>query len=468
MTMGLFLPRIYVPRMALGAVIAAAVMASFVSSAHAGELPKATKQILKKLKFEPSILKGLDGELKVPPGWVKGAKKEGTLKIIASWDPAQFRKLSAPFKERYPFVNIRYSRAGFNARVIKSLIAWKQGRFVTDIVTGFGGGFFSYREADALMDLRQIPNFNNLEKGTREPGGLWVGQRLRYWCMAYNTDRVKKSDLPKTWGDILTNKRWHGGKIGTGNRPQLWLLMLWGKNGAEWTTNYMKKFFSVVKPQVRKEGTNALLSLVIAGEFDAAVPSASYRTSQYVAKGAPIAWHCPTPVPLAVSEMGVLKGNPHPNASKLFVNWFLSKEGQISQFAANSAPPAHKGLRGKKFLAFPKAVEGKPIAFRRPELEKEYPKLLRIWNPLWIGLSGPEKKLALLSFSSKITKIKRGGRFLTFKVKGKDKTIKISGRRTVLSINGQEADRSILKIGMRCKVSHPTGKKEAKSVACEK
>lgn len=432
------------------------------------DLPKATKKILKELRFDASILKGLERELVVPAAWIKGARAEKELKIISSWDPSQFKKLSGPFRERYPFIKFRYSRAGFNSRVIKTLIAWKQGRFVTDIVTGFGGGFFSYREANALMDLRQVPNFANLPKGMREPAGLWVGQRLRYWCLAYNTDRVKKADLPKRWEDILSNKRWHGGKIGIANRPQLWLLMLWGSKGPVWTRNYMKTFINTVKPQVRKEGTNALLSLVIAGEFDASIPSASYRTSQYVAKGAPIGWHCPEPVPLAVSEMGVLKGNPHPNASRLFVNWFLSREGQIAQFRANNAPPAHKDLRGKKFLAFPDAVVGKTFAFRGPELEHEYPKLLKTWGPLWSGRAGPEKKVKLVSFTSKITKIKRGGRFLTFKVKGAEKSIKISGRRTKVTLNGAEEDRSKLKTGMRCRVRYPKGGREAKTVACKK
>lgn len=90
-----------------------------------------------------------------------------------------------------------------------------------------------------------------------------------------------------------------------------------------------------------------MIALTIVGEFDASIPSAGYRTLQYVQQGAPVGWACPEPVPLAISEMGILRGNPHPNASKLFANWFLSKEGQLSQYYANRAPPVHKDLQLK-------------------------------------------------------------------------------------------------------------------------
>ena len=45
--------------------------------AFTASLPKSTQKILKKLKVEPSILTGLDKELKVPDEWIDGAKKRG-------------------------------------------------------------------------------------------------------------------------------------------------------------------------------------------------------------------------------------------------------------------------------------------------------------------------------------------------------------------------------------------------------
>ena len=251
------------------AVTALSVSQVLTSQAEAAELPKPTLAVLKELKLDKSILKGLDEELKVPPQWIEKARKEKELVIVSSWDQKQFAKMTRAFNQRYPFIKIRYARSSYNARVIKTLIAYREGRYVTDILTGFGGGYFLYKKEDALADLSDIPNFQRLRKDMRDPDARWLGQRLRYWCMAYNTKLVKKADLPKRWEDLITNRRWHNRKIGIANRPQLWLLMLWGAKGPEWPTDYMQRFIRELKPQFRKEGTYALIAKTIAGEFHA-------------------------------------------------------------------------------------------------------------------------------------------------------------------------------------------------------
>ncbi len=371
---------------AVGAVVFA------VPAALSAELPKSTQAILKKLEQKPELLSGLDEELTVPQGWIDGAKKEGVVRILGTWDPKQFGIMNAPFRERFPTVKIEYSRANFNARALRTLIAFKEGRYITDIVTGFGGSEQHFREAKALEDLRDIPGLKNPLPNTGGEDGTWVGTRIRYWCMTYNTNLVKKEDLPKTWDDLLTNPAWRNGNIGVGDRPQLWLLMLWGEYGKEWTVNFMDKFFNVTKPQLRKEGANALLGLTIAGEFHAALPAAAYRTKQYVDRGAPITWHCPEPVPLAVSQMGILRGNPHPNAAKVWVNWFLSKEGQISQYASDQAPPVHKDLQIEAFLQFADQIKNRKIAYRVPETDGATEELNQIWAKYWSAGGGAKSE----------------------------------------------------------------------------
>ena len=375
-----------------GALIAAMIIAGAAvctgTSAFSAVLPKATQDILKKLNMTPEVLSGLDDELVVPQAWLDGAHKEGMVRILGTWDPKQFGQLIAPFRERFPGIKVDYARAGFNARAVRTLIAFKEGRYTTDIATGFAGSEQHFTEAGALEDMRQIPGFKNPLPNTGDPMGTWVGTRIRYWCIAYNTDKVRMEDLPKTWDDILTNTKWHNGNIGIADRPQLWLLMLWGEFGKDWALNYLDKFFNVVKPQIRKEGANALLGLAIAGEFNGALPTSDRRAKQYQERGAPMAWHCPEPVPMAVSSMGILKGNPHANASRVWINWFLSKEGQIAQFAADGSPPAHKGLQTEAFLAFPQQIIARKIAFRVPQQEGATEELNQIWAKYWIGAGG--------------------------------------------------------------------------------
>lgn len=353
--------------------------------ASAMDLPEPTRQVLKDLKLEESALAGLDQELTVPQAWLDGARKEGTFRIGGSWDPVQFRTMTAAFVERYPFIKPNYSRGNFNARAFKPLLAFEDGRYISDVVTGIGGAMQKYIAANALEDLRDIPGVGNVLDGMKQKDGLWVGIRIRYWCMSYNTSAVKKGELPRTWDDLLTHPRWRDGKIGLGNLPQLWILPLSAANGDEWTKAFLAGLFGDVKPQLRKEGANQLLTLVTAGEMDAAIPSGDHRIVQFMEKGAPLGWHCPEPVPSAISEAGIFRGNPNMNASKLFINWLLSKEGQVAQYAADDSPPIHKDMQTQEFIPFPEEIVGKKIAFRDPGLEEEHDELLELWNPYWEG-----------------------------------------------------------------------------------
>jgi iron(III) transport system substrate-binding protein len=357
--------------------------------AAAAPLPKATEEMAKKLKLEPSLFAGLDKELEVPKAWLDGARKEGKLRVFSTFDPGQFETLARPFKERYPFINVEYSRASHEDRAVRTLVAYKNKKIVTDIVTGLGGSYFMFREIGALDDLRGIPNLKNNPPETIDPEGLWVGMHMRYWCMAYNTRQFKKEEMPKRWDDFLTNAKFRNGNLALGNRPQLWALSLWKTNGEKWAKDFLARLLNDVKPQLRREGMNAMLELTAAGEFYASIPSAEYRTYQKQQEGAPVSYHCPEPVPAAVSEMGILKGAPNINAARLFVNWFLSKEGQIAQYSADYAPPVHKQLQRKELLPFADEILGKKDAFRDPAIEVEIqPKLLAYWDELWLKSGG--------------------------------------------------------------------------------
>ena len=370
-------------------LVIALQLGSLSTFAFAAPLPKSTEEMLKKLKLDASVLSNIDKELEVPKAWLDGARKEGKLRIYHTVDPPQAEVTFRPFKERFPFISIEYSRASHEDRAIRTLVAFKNKRIVTDILTGLGGSFFLYKEAGALEDLRAIPNLKNNPEGTRDHDGLWVGMHLRYWCMAYNTRALKRDDLPKKWDDLLTNPKFRGGNLALGNRPQLWALTLWKANGEKWAKEFLTKLFTEVKPQLRREGMNANLELLAAGEFNLTIPAAEYRTYQKTLDGAPISYHCPEPVPAAVSEMGILKGAPNINAARIFVNWFLSMEGQIAQYVSDYAPPVHKNLQRKELIPFAEQIVGKKDAFRDPVIELEIqPKLLAVWDDLWLRSGG--------------------------------------------------------------------------------
>lgn len=349
-------------------------------------LPQSTQEMLKKLRLDPSILANIDRELEVPKGWIEKAKKEGKLRIMGSgFQPSLVRAAQLPFRERYPFITIEYSSPGHNIRAIKTLVAYKSGRILTDIVSGVGGTFHQFKEANALQDLSDIPNWKNVPKGARDPGGLWVGVETLHWCMAYNKRLVKKEDLPRRWEDLFSSPTWRGGNLALANRPQLWAVQLWAANGEKWTKDFLTKLFADLKPQLRKENMRALLQLSAAGEFHGVIPEADTMTFKAALAGAPLGFTCPEPVPISVEEAVILKGAPNTYAAKLFLNWQLSREGQLSHYSSLKYAPVHKDLQRTEFVLFADQVLGKEVSYREPGLEITItPKLLTFWNNLWL------------------------------------------------------------------------------------
>jgi len=355
------------------------------------QLPKATYELLKKLKLQPSILADVDKELQVPQDWTEKAKKEGKLRVRGTPDSPEEEKLFFDsFRERYPFIDFQYSGSNQEDRSVKTLMALRAGRILSDVALSVGGFILEYKKAKLLDDLRNLPAWKNAPDAAKEdPDGMWVGKSVSYWCMSYNTKMVRKEDLPNKWEDLLTNPKWRGGNLGLGNRPQVWALNVWAVHGDNWTKDFLTKLFNEVKPQLRKEGLNLLPQLTAAGEFQAAVPSSPARTSQMVDEGAPVALTCPEPVPASTASVMILKGSPNLYASRIFVNWLLSREGQIAQFAAKRFTPIHRDLQRKEFIPFADQVLGRKVSYSNPMTEEEIlPKLYEHWNKLWIGRKG--------------------------------------------------------------------------------
>lgn len=381
----------------LGSVVISLWVLAFLltspQDAFSQSTPKSIQEMVKKLKLDPSILASTDEELRVPTEWIENARREAKVRLFSTFRPARAKVFLAPFKERYPFIAVEYSTASRKERAIKTLVAYKSGNIVTDVLTQVGGSFYAFKKADAVEDLSTLPAMKNIPERSKDPDGLWVGFYSAYWCMGYNTNLVKKEELPKKWEDLLTNPRWRGGNLALGNRPNLWALQLWQARGEKWTKDFLSELFREVRPQLRKEGSGALLGLLALGEYHAAIPGLNYRIYQKGLDGAPIDITCPEPIPVDVQNALILKRAPNIHAAKVFLNWLLSVEGQIALSFATYVTPVHKNLQRPELVALGDRFLGKKEAFAEPAAYVDVlPKLVRFWNDLWLRGGGKPRK----------------------------------------------------------------------------
>lgn len=325
-----------------------------------------------------------NGEIVVPSEIVEGAKREGKVVIRSSIDPPEWEKFVKSFKEKVPFIKVEHTKAPFKGRVRKTIIEYRAGRVIADIITGITGGIPTLLKLDMMTDISDIPTFRLYDKGLKEKNGRWIARQITFWGIGYRTDRVSKGQL-RTWDDIV-NPKW-GPRLATANKPHLLPHILWSVWGPERTKAWLKRLFATGM-QFRKEGSGAVARLLSAGEFDVLFSTHAREIRSQAEQGAQVAWTFPEgPVYPLPGFMVLLKGSPHPNAAKLFLTYWTSKEGQIAQFKVVRTIPVHPGLMGKsKYLSWPEELANRKVIIGPVE---ERLKVLRatrkFWKKLWLG-----------------------------------------------------------------------------------
>jgi iron(III) transport system substrate-binding protein len=178
-----------------------------------------------------------------------------------------------------------------------------------------------FKAANILMPI-DWTKYYNIRTEMTDPDKLFIAYGGSVKVVAYNTNLVKKEDLPKTWDDLLDPK-WKG-KLVVDSRPKsfLHLMPAWGEQKV---LDYLKKLADN-KPQYRR-GQSESIQLMAAG--DIAIIAGSYYHSVKLVKdkGAPIDVVLLDPVPVSMSFMTIAKATPHPNAAKLFLGW-MATEGE--------------------------------------------------------------------------------------------------------------------------------------------
>src|ERR1041384_4721215 len=150
---------------------------------------------------------------------IAGAKKEGTLSIYTSLQTADIGKLADAFQKKYGVKVVPY-RAGSEDIVQRVVQEARANRNTVDVMETNGPELESMHRENILQAVKS-PYHADLIAPAILPHGEWVGTRLNVFVQAYNTNKIKKTDLPKTWEDLANPK--FKGKIGIEQEDSDWL-----------------------------------------------------------------------------------------------------------------------------------------------------------------------------------------------------------------------------------------------------
>ena len=269
---------------------------------------------------------------------VEAGRKEGKVVVSVPVSPELRKDVERAFKQHVGIdAELVTGRAA--AIVAKIQQEAKAGAQSFDLHIGGSESLVSGLLSEGLLEPFEPAHILPEVKNPRNwwGGHIWVdnAKRYIYTALAYQTENVwsnadyVKPDEIRSFNDLL-NPKWSG-KIGyldprtPGSGSSLWSF-LWQLKGEA----YLRKL--VAQKMFIGRDQRQLAENLAKGKHALVVGLTYYSFAPFIKAGLPVK---PLPNPrdeVYVSggsgNLAIIKGAPHPNAAKVFVNWFLGKEGQ--------------------------------------------------------------------------------------------------------------------------------------------
>ena len=257
------------------------------------------------------------------PKVIDAAKKEGEVSVYTSLISEDLAALSQAFEKKYG-IKVKGWRAGSEKVLQRALTEARANRQEADVIETNGPELEALYREKTLQPLKSAHIADLMPQAIR-PHGQWVGTRINLFVQSYNTNLVKKNEVPAKYSD-LTDPRWKG-RLGIEAEDEDWFAMVVKTLGEEQGLKIFREIAKTNGFSVRK-GHTLLAGLVASGEVPFSLTTYSHGAEKMKQKGAPIEWYAIEPAIGRANGVAIMKSPPHPNAAQLFADFVLSPEGQ--------------------------------------------------------------------------------------------------------------------------------------------
>jgi iron(III) transport system substrate-binding protein len=251
------------------------------------------------------------------------AKKEGEFNFYTTLNTNNGQPVVEKFMAKYPGVKVNYNRQTSEKLEEVMSSEAKAGKMTWDVVES-NEDVMARLITSGFLQAYTPAVASKYPDNLKDPKGMWVTDRVNPQTPSVNTNLVKSEEYPKAWDD-LTKPTWKGRlAIEQGN------VLLFTATKAEWGNDKALAFWKGVaanQPSIRSGNTDTA-QLLAAGEFPLAVNIYTGEPNRLAMQGAPTKVVPLDPVFLQLQLVGIGAKSEHPNAAKLFINWFLDDEGQ--------------------------------------------------------------------------------------------------------------------------------------------
>ncbi len=257
---------------------------------------------------------------------VAKAEQEGAL-VVYSTDPEAAAEAElAKFHAVFPTIRTNYLRIQAGGLYAK-LLAERQGNaYLADIAQLSDMSFaLDFQKRGGYMQYVSPEMAAYKTEYKSVPEGYWTWGSLVVAAIAYNPTLVSADDAPRTWQDAMDPK-WTDAisvKVSiSGLQHVTWYVLrqLYGDN-------FWSKL-APLKPHAFDSYVQQFDRLV-SGQDKVAFTAQYSGYLAMKAKDAPVVFvYPPDGVVAAPQPWGIVKEAPHPEAARLFMDWFLSVPGQ--------------------------------------------------------------------------------------------------------------------------------------------
>ena len=250
---------------------------------------------------------------------VAAAKKEGGFTLYTSIAEKDLNPLIKPFEARYG-VKVNVWRAGADKVLQRAVTEYRAKKHDVDAIHTASPEMEAFSREKVLQPVLS-PAFKDLLPGAVPAHRESAVTLLTVFVQAYNTDKLKREELPRTFRDLLDPK-WKG-QLGIEAKDEDWFAAvvehLGGKPGIDLFRDIAaKNGFSA------RAGHSLLTNLIVSGEVPLGLTVYNYMAAQAKAKGAPIDWFVIEPALARSNAIGITRHARNPNAALLFYEFMLS------------------------------------------------------------------------------------------------------------------------------------------------
>jgi len=263
----------------------------------------------------------------------KALKEEGVLNCYCSLAQINAEKIYPVFEKRFPGIKINHVDATSDKLSARAITEARGGKTFADIVE-FGLEDINKIYEQGLILERVPPEAAAYPANLR--GSYWAANNLIFFVGAWNTDKVKKDEEPKSLDDF-GDPRWKGRLIAEPRDYEI-LVALNHKHKSLEKARAVLARIAANNVEFHK-GHSQLAEFLVAGQAAACFTCYSHHYPERKRKGAPVDYMLSEGA-AGIIAVAVLKNAPHSNTAWLFNRWAASEEGQ-TVYSKGGRTPAH-------------------------------------------------------------------------------------------------------------------------------